>query len=103
MEARKFNQDLSTWDVGQVECMSSMFEGAWSFNGKISSWNVFKVRYMSNMFSDARSFNGDICSWDVSNVTDLSRWNMSRCTNKYKMFYNTDSESESDEESYYEE
>ena len=44
-----FNQDISRWDVSNVENMSSMFEDS-DFNNDISRWNVSKVTNKESMF-----------------------------------------------------
>ncbi|MFV0483532.1 MAG: BspA family leucine-rich repeat surface protein [Bacteroidales bacterium] len=49
--AFKFNQDISSWDVGSVTDMSSMFKSAYAFDQDIGKWNVSEVRDMSHMFS----------------------------------------------------
>ncbi len=70
-DADSFNGDISLWDVGNVTNMNSMFAGADLFNRDISSWDVGNVIDMENMFAGADSFNGDISSWDVSKVTSM--------------------------------
>lgn len=47
--------------------MSSLFFGLESFNENISSWDVSNVEYMSFMFYDAKKFNSPL-RWDVRNV-----------------------------------
>ncbi len=70
--ASSFNQNIGNWDVAKVEDMELMFHRASTFNQDIGQWDVSSVGNMSDMFSRAVSFNGDIRSWDVSNVTDMS-------------------------------
>ena len=48
--AKNFNQDLSGWDVSNVENMYGMFAGAEVFNGNISNWDTSKVVWMHHMF-----------------------------------------------------
>ena len=71
-----FNQDISSWDVGNVVNMGNMFYANSAFNQDISSWDVSNVYYMSSMFhgdfEQGSSFNQDISSWDVGNVEDMS-------------------------------
>jgi hypothetical protein len=43
--------------------MKYMFEGARRFNQNISAWNVQSVRTMGYMFRDARAFNKDLSAW----------------------------------------
>jgi surface protein len=93
-----FNQDISSWDVGNVTDMSDMF--AYSrFNQDIRSWDVSNVTNMDGMFAFS-SFNQDIRGWNVSNVTsmdgmflfaenfnqDISRWDVSKVTDMSWMF-----------------
>jgi surface protein len=98
--ASAFNQDLSSWDVSNVNNMESMFEAASIFNQDIGSWDVSNVTDMSSMFSAAGAFNRDISTWDVSSVTnmsymfssaqdfnqDLSSWDVSNVNNMESMF-----------------
>ena len=106
--ALAFNQDISSWDVRQLNNMSSMFNNANKFNngavgdvgGKPLTWTTSNLTSMANTFGDARKFNQDISSWNVSNVTNMtglfencfifnrniSSWNVGRVTNMYNMF-----------------
>ena len=100
---RKDFSGISSWDVSNVENMSSMFENCPHFNEDISSWDVSSVRDMSRMFVRAKSFNQPLNSWDVSNVTNmkcmfyenrifnqpLASWDASKVENKRDMFYNS--------------
>ena len=65
---KKFNGDISLWDVSNVTNMSQMFESCYKFNGDISGWDVSNVTHMPGMFFEAKSFNQDISKWDVSKV-----------------------------------
>ena len=60
-----FNQDISSWDVSNVENMREMFLGS-PFNQDISSWDVSNVKEMEGMFAFS-DFNQDISSWNVPN------------------------------------
>ena len=68
---RAFNQDISNWDVSNVNNMSSMFQDAESFNQPIGVWDVSNVTRMEYMFSGAYSFNQPIGTWDVSKVNSM--------------------------------
>ena len=53
---KKFNRDISEWDVSSVIDMNSMFSGATSFNHDLSKWDMSSVMNMNYMFQDAKSF-----------------------------------------------
>ena len=59
----KFNQDISKWNVSNVEEMPSMF-GFSSFNQDISNWNVSNVTNMKKMFAQSK-FNSNISNWKI--------------------------------------
>ena len=42
------------------------------YNIDITKWNVRNVTDMSSMFKDCKTFNQDLNKWNVSNVTDMS-------------------------------
>jgi surface protein len=69
LNARSFDQDISSWDVSNVMHMGWMFHDAESFNQDISSWDVSNVTIMQNMFRSAPSFNQDLSGWCVSQIT----------------------------------
>ncbi len=73
VEARRFNQNISSWDVSEVKDMKSMFHDARAFNQNIGNWNVSEVKDMKSMFHDARAFNQNIGNWNVSEVKDMER------------------------------
>jgi hypothetical protein len=64
-----FNQDLSGWDVSNVESMMSVFEGAKEFNNggsnDIKDWNVENCKNFKNMFFGAENFDRIIVNWIV--------------------------------------
>lgn len=64
------NADISGWDVSNVKDMSSMFAES-SFNQNIGNWNVANVVNMNSMFSGATVFNQDISAWNTSSVTNM--------------------------------
>ena len=66
-----FNQDISNWDVSNVNDMKSMFKNAVSFNQPIGVWDVSNVTRMGFMFSGATTFNQPIETWDVSKVNSM--------------------------------
>jgi surface protein len=93
--------NIRNWDTKNITNISSIFNGANLFNQDISSWNVGNVTDMSFAFQVSR-FNQPIGSWDVSKVTnfsamfnltpfnqDISNWNTSAATNMSSMFQNT--------------
>lgn len=80
VNANLFNNQIGTWETGNVEDMSYMFQGATYFNQDIRIWDTSNVRNMSHMFERAISFNQDIGTWETGNVTDMSH-----------MFYNATS------------
>ncbi len=100
--AKKFNGNLSAWDVSGVTDMSYMFYEATAFNGDVSEWDVSGVTDMSRMFYESDTFNQDVSEWDVSGVTDISwmfsrafnfnqdisSWNVSGVTDMRRMFAN---------------
>ena len=69
-DAKRFNADISKWDVSSVIDMSQMFVVS-RFNRDISNWDVSRVIDMHDMFRSAVFFQGDISKWDVSRVTDM--------------------------------
>ena len=83
MHRRAFNQDISNWDVSNVNNMVSMFQGAEAFNQSIGDWDVSNVTRMEFMFSGANSFNQPIGTWDVSKVNSMKA--MFSCG--YKIYY----------------
>ena len=57
----KFNQDISKWDVSNVDEMGWMFEDS-QFNQDISNWDVSNVTECFSMF-DNSPFDGDLSRW----------------------------------------
>jgi len=75
---KKFNGDVSQWDVSNVTNMFGMFYECKKFNCDISRWNVSKVSDTDGMFYDCKNFNCDLSKWDMSNVKDI-RWMFEGC------------------------
>ena len=94
---KKFNGDISEWEVSKVRDMSALFMET-DFNGDISEWDVSNVEEMSWMFQDSK-FNQDISQWDVSKVRlmtemfersefnqPIGKWNISNVEEATFMF-----------------
>jgi len=60
--ARRFNVDISKWNVAKATSMRYMFFLATSFNVDLSSWNVWNVTDVHAMFYHAHAFNQKLCS-----------------------------------------
>ena len=98
---KRFNEDISSWDVSSVTNMVHMFNRANNFNQDISSWDVSSVTTMQNMFIYALAFNQPVGDWDVSKVTTMAGmfhyaqafnqpvgdWDVSQVTTMAEMFY----------------
>jgi surface protein len=63
-----FNQPLASWDVSSATTMFAMFQGT-DFNQDISGWDVSGVKDFSHMFREATDFNQDISGWNTSSAT----------------------------------
>ena len=66
LDLTTFNEDISGWNVSNVQNMSSMFKGCSSFNQNLSSWNVSNVEDMTSMFEN--------CNVAIANMTALDQW-----------------------------
>ncbi|MCG8699846.1 MAG: BspA family leucine-rich repeat surface protein, partial [Bacteroidales bacterium] len=100
LSCSKFNGDLSSWDVSNINNFTSMFQRS-GFNGNVSTWDMSEAENLFNMFYFT-PFNQDISSWNVSNVTnmnsvfknnysfnqDISGWDVSSVTTMSQMFKN---------------
>ncbi|CAH0447825.1 hypothetical protein SM033_00001 [Vibrio phage vB_VpaM_sm033] len=74
-----FNQDITTWNMSNVDNMLKMFQDARAFNNGNAAgvshavnWDTTRAETTSYMFDSAWAFNGDISSWDTSNIEDMS-------------------------------
>lgn len=56
------SQDISNWDVSNVQNMNTMFRGASSFNQDLSSWDVNKVVFS---FYSIRDFSDGTTNWTL--------------------------------------
>jgi hypothetical protein len=79
---QSINYRIKSWDVSNVEDMSSMFHDSNYFDD-VSYWDVSSVENMAAMFANTIIYDGrtnktwidlfgDISSWDVSSVKDMS-------------------------------
>lgn len=85
---KDFNEDLSKWDLSNVQDTQEMIKRARSFEGKnIGCWNVEKVRNMEGMFKGAVSFNCDLSDWKIEKVTNMKEifWVTSSFSYKEKL------------------
>jgi surface protein len=74
--AKKFNQDLSKWNVENVTNMEGMFTSALEFNQDLSSWIVSKVTNMNYMFSNAKRFSYTLKEWGEKIPNNISTHDM---------------------------
>lgn len=72
--AKKFNGDISNWNVGSVIETSAMFEGATSFNQDLGSWNMTRIRFATRMFDDSgmdpANYNATLAGWASQNLRE---------------------------------
>jgi len=57
---KKFNSDLSNWNVINIKNISHTFYCFTNFNWDLSQWNVVNV---TDMFDNAINFNSDLSNW----------------------------------------
>ena len=70
---------IDTWDVSNVENMSSMFCLCKDFNEPIGCWDVRKVENMDRMLEYCRSFNQPLDRWDTKRLkTAIDMFNGSK-------------------------
>ena len=70
---KKFNGNITGWNVSSVIDMSGMFYGAKSFNQPIGDWKFPNVTDMGGMFYETSSFNQPIGNWEFPNVENMNR------------------------------
>jgi len=73
--AAAFNSPLFTIDTGtqgNVNDLTSMFEGATAFNQVITGWTTTVVVDYENMFKNAASFNQNIAGWTPPGAPTLT-------------------------------
>jgi len=97
-----FNQNIESWDVGNVTTMSDMFAYAYDFNQSLNNWNTQSLESTFWMFTRAYDFNQPLNNWNTSNVTNMSAmfyeartfnqpigdWDTSKVTSMTQMFEN---------------
>ena len=71
---QNFNGQLQ-WDTLKVTDMSFMFDGTTSFNQRLQ-WNTYNVTNMAFMFQDASSFNQDIGRWNIGSIDTSGMFGM---------------------------
>ena len=87
-----FNDDISRWEVANVQNMRSMFCHAVKFNQNVSSWKVANVKDMDCMFCRAEEFNQDLSDWAVSADTDTRHMFMDTSLDRKPHWYEEDDE-----------
>jgi len=70
--ATTFNEDISSWDISNVNNFAFFFYKATTFNQDISAWDMSNYTNMNNIFNGATAFNQDISAWDVSEATGMN-------------------------------
>ncbi|PPE05823.1 BspA family leucine-rich repeat surface protein [Williamsoniiplasma lucivorax] len=111
---KEFNDNINSWNTGNVENMEKMFNIAYEFNQNLNNWNTKNVKKMVGMFADARKFNGPIGNWNTENVENMAEmfqnaevfnqdistkllpngikvWDTSKVTDMHQMFENANS------------
>ncbi len=68
---KKFNQELYNFKLNyRNDSLYKFFESCFVFNQDISMWDVSNVEKFSNMFENAKSFKQDLSGWNVSSAKD---------------------------------
>jgi surface protein len=65
-ECKKFCSDILNWDVSNGIDFRYMFCGCKVFNTDLSKWNVSNIRFFYHMFEECYNFNSDLSNWNVS-------------------------------------
>ena len=100
---QSFNDDISGWDVSNVESLGGTFYQAYVFNQPIGNWNTARLINMGATFNDAYAFNQPIGNWNTARVEDvgwtfanalafnqpLNNWNTARVWRMEWAFHNT--------------
>ena len=66
-----FNQDISGWDVSNVEEMGGLFWNNPIFDQDLSQWDTSSVKGMQKMFMGATGYDKSLGDWDIGNVTNM--------------------------------
>ena len=67
-----FDQDLSAWDVSNVEDFSFLFARS-GFRGQgVAEWSTVSATNMSYTFFELPLFNADLSGWSTSRLVDMS-------------------------------
>jgi len=65
-----FNQDISSWETGQVTDMNNMLAGCASFNQDISGWDMSSVQLANGFCSGCSAFDADVSGWNPKSATN---------------------------------
>jgi hypothetical protein len=72
---RTFNQNINSWNTGNVINMTAVFYGSRLFNQPLDNWDTSKVKGMAQMFSYAVAFNQPLPrngnKWNTVSVTTV--------------------------------
>jgi hypothetical protein len=70
LNCHRFNQDISHWDVSNVEYMNEMFKLS-GFNQPLNNWDVSSLKFAYCMFSGS-AFNQPLNNWNTINLINIS-------------------------------